>query len=29
MKEKLIEAINNFSERERTILVTFLTFVMI
>lgn len=29
MKEKLIEAINNFSERERTILVAFLTFVMI
>jgi len=29
MKEKLIEAIGNFSERERTILVAFLTFVMI
>ena len=29
MKEKLIEAISNFSERERTILVAFLTFVMI
>ena len=29
MKEKLIEALNNFSERERTILVAFLTFVMI
>lgn len=29
MKEKLIEAISNFSERERTILIGFLTFVMI
>lgn len=29
MKEKLIEAISNFSERERTILVGFLTFVLI
>ncbi|MBR4489111.1 hypothetical protein IKP13_00570, partial [bacterium] len=29
MKEKLIEAISNFSERERTVLVAFLTFVMI
>ena len=28
MKEKLIEAINNFSERERTVLLAFLTFVM-
>ena len=29
MKEKLIEVINNFSERERVILVGFLSFVMI
>ena len=29
MKEKLIEALGNFSERERTILVGFLAFVMI
>ena len=29
MKEKLIEALNNFSERERVILVGFLSFVMI
>ena len=29
MKEKLIEALNNFSERERVILIGFLSFVMI
>lgn len=29
MKEKLIEALNNFSERERMVLVAFISFVMI